>query len=78
DIVAILSGDQLFRLNLREFVEFHKGKNAEITIASTPVARESTSSFGILKINKEQKIIDFEEKPQHQEILDKLEIPSVL
>lgn len=73
DVVVILSGDQLFRLNLKEFVKFHQEKNAEITIASTPVARESTGNFGILKINKEQKIIDFEEKPQNREILDKLE-----
>ncbi|MGD2085563.1 MAG: glucose-1-phosphate adenylyltransferase [Candidatus Aminicenantes bacterium] len=78
DVVVILSGDQLFRLNLKEFVKFHQEKNAEISIASTPVARESTGSFGILKINEEQKIIDFEEKPQNREILDKLEIPAVL
>jgi glucose-1-phosphate adenylyltransferase len=76
DIVVILSGDQLFRLNLKEFVKFHLEKKSEISIASTPVARESTGNFGILKINKEQKIIDFEEKPQDREILDKLEIPA--
>lgn len=78
DVVVILSGDQLFRLNLKEFVKFHQEKNAEISIASTPVARESTDSYGILKINKEQKITDFEEKPQNREILDKLEIPAEL
>lgn len=78
DIVAILSGDQLFRLNLKEFVKFHQEKNAEISIASTPVARESTGSYGILRINKKQKIIDFKEKPQNREILDKLEIPAEL
>jgi glucose-1-phosphate adenylyltransferase len=78
DVVVILSGDQLFRLNLKEFVKFHLEKNAEISIASTPVARESTGNFGILKINKDQKIIDFVEKPQNQEILDNLQIPMEL
>jgi glucose-1-phosphate adenylyltransferase len=78
DVVVILSGDQLFRLNLKEFVKFHQEKNAEISIASTPVARESTGNFGILKINKDQKIIDFVEKPQNREILDNLEIPTEL
>jgi len=78
DVVVILSGDQLFRLNLKEFVKFHQEKNAEISIASTPVAGKTTGNFGILKINKNQKIIDFAEKPQNQEILDKLEIPTEL
>jgi glucose-1-phosphate adenylyltransferase len=78
DVVVILSGDQLFRLNLKEFVKFHLEKNAEISIASTPVARESTGNFGILKINKDQKIIDFVEKPQNREILDNLQIPMEL
>jgi len=78
DLVVILSGDQLFRLNLKEFIKFHQEKNAEISIASTPVARESTDNFGILKINKNQKIIDFVEKPKNREILDNLEIPVEL
>ncbi len=75
EVVVILSGDQLFRLNLKEFVQFHLEKNAEISIASTPVASDSTCSYGILKVNQEQKVIDFVEKPQDREILDKLEVP---
>ena len=76
DYVVILSGDQLFRLNLFEFVNFHKEKNAQITIASNPIARESAGSFGILKIDKDRKITDFKEKPQQEDILDSLEIPG--
>ncbi len=78
DYVVILSGDQLFRLNLREFVDFHKERKADITIASTPVSRETASSFGILKINKDRKIIDFVEKPQKEETLDRLQMPAEL
>lgn len=76
DYVIILSGDQLFRLNLLEFTRFHKEKNAQITIASTPVARESAGSFGILKPDKNCKITDFQEKPRRQDILDTLEMPG--
>jgi len=78
DYVVILSGDQLFRLNLEEFLNFHKSKNAEITIASTPVPEESTSSYGILMIDHQLKIIDFEEKPKNTEVLNKLRIPPQL
>jgi glucose-1-phosphate adenylyltransferase len=76
DYVLILSGDQLFRMNFHEFVDFHKEKGADITIASIPIAGKSASSYGILKINKDQKITDFEEKPRKEEILDALQMPE--
>jgi glucose-1-phosphate adenylyltransferase len=78
DYVVILSGDQLFKLNLKEFVDFHKANKADITIASTPVNRESARSFGILKVDKERKITDFEEKPQDESLLDSLIMPQQL
>lgn len=76
DVVVILSGDQLFRLNLREFVEFHQQRNAAVTIASTPVTRDVASSFGILKVNDELKITDFVEKPQEPALLEPLKMPA--
>jgi glucose-1-phosphate adenylyltransferase len=75
DQVVILSGDQLFRLNLREFVTFHKQSNADITIASTPIKREVAGGFGILKVDKKLKITDFVEKPQEESLLDPLIMP---
>jgi glucose-1-phosphate adenylyltransferase len=76
DYVVILSGDQLYRVNLEEFIEFHREKNADITIAAKAINRQEAGSFGILKINKHRKIIDFVEKPQSDDILDTLAIPS--
>jgi glucose-1-phosphate adenylyltransferase len=78
DLVVILSGDQLFRLNLQEFVEYHRRKNADITIASTPVAKGAAASFGILQIDADRKITDFVEKPKKDEILEPLKIPAEL
>jgi glucose-1-phosphate adenylyltransferase len=76
--VVILSGDQLYRLNLQEFLDFHQKKDAEITLASIPIPRESTPGFGILQIDKNLRIVDFEEKPRQQTLLDKLQIPAEL
>jgi len=76
DYVVILSGDQLFRINLREFLDYHKMKNADITIASKPVCKESAKSFGILKIDNDRKIVDFAEKPEDDNVLNKLHNPS--
>ncbi|MCP4216095.1 MAG: glucose-1-phosphate adenylyltransferase [bacterium] len=76
DYVAILSGDQLYRINLQEFVEYHKEKKADITIASKPIPKEEASSFGILKMDDNRRITDFVEKPQDEETLKKLFLPS--
>ncbi len=76
DYVVILSGDQLYRINLEEFVRYHREKNADITIAAKAIHRQEAGNFGILKINKHRKIIDFVEKPQSDDILDTLSLPS--
>src|SRR3970282_738054 len=46
----ILSGDQLYHMNLRELVEQHKKTKAEVTVAVTAVPREDTSRYGILRV----------------------------
>jgi glucose-1-phosphate adenylyltransferase len=76
DYVIILSGDQLYRLNLLDFLDFHKEKGADISIAATPIPPESASGFGILKVDKNRRITHFEEKPKKKEILDSLKIPD--
>jgi glucose-1-phosphate adenylyltransferase len=59
----ILSGDQLYRMDLRNFLEKHKESGAAITIACTTVSRENASQLGILKVNKDHEITEFLEKP---------------
>ncbi|MCP4157362.1 MAG: glucose-1-phosphate adenylyltransferase [bacterium] len=76
DYVAILSGDQLYRINLREFISYHRQKKADVTIASKPIDRNEAKSFGILKMDEAHKITDFVEKPQEDEVLDSLYLPS--
>ncbi|HOK41502.1 MAG TPA: glucose-1-phosphate adenylyltransferase [bacterium] len=67
---VILSGDQLYQLNLQDLVQKHLQNNADITVACTTVDRESAKSFGIMKINQKSKICEFVEKPKDEKILD--------
>lgn len=62
--VIILSGDQLFQLDLQRLLDSHRRHQADITVAVTPVEAELTSGFGILKANKQGRITHFEEKPE--------------
>jgi glucose-1-phosphate adenylyltransferase len=74
--VVILSGDQLYRINLRDFIDFHKANQADITIAVKPVRRELAGEFGILQIDDQRRIIRFVEKPKTNELLDELFTPD--
>jgi glucose-1-phosphate adenylyltransferase len=60
---VILSGDQLYRMDLADLVKHHKSSGAAITIAATTVGRQDASSLGILKIDKKSFITAFQEKP---------------
>ena len=72
----ILSGDQLYQMDLEAFLNKHIESGADITIATTPVTREDASGFGIMKINKEQQITAFMEKPAKDMNIDDWKIPA--
>ncbi|MDD4202817.1 MAG: glucose-1-phosphate adenylyltransferase [Candidatus Omnitrophica bacterium] len=62
--ILILSGDQLYKFNLRDLLDFHFKKNAEITLACHPVDRSIASDFGIIGIEEDSKVVSFFEKPK--------------
>ncbi|NOX38485.1 MAG: glucose-1-phosphate adenylyltransferase [Calditrichaeota bacterium] len=70
DHVLILSGDHLYRMDYRKFVEFHIQKDADITISVIPVERSQASQFGIMKVDPYARIVDFKEKPRDEATLD--------
>ncbi|MDR3138157.1 MAG: glucose-1-phosphate adenylyltransferase [Treponema sp.] len=59
----ILSGDQLYRMDLKDLLEQHRLSGAAITIACTTVSREDASQLGILKVDKNNVVTEFLEKP---------------
>lgn len=74
DLVLILSGDQLYRMDFREIISQHIKSGAEVTVATIPVAREPARSFGIMQINEKKEIVRFVEKPKQDEVLDTLKM----
>jgi glucose-1-phosphate adenylyltransferase len=76
DYALILSGDQLYRMNYRELLAQHEASQADITVAIIPVTRAEAPSFGIMQIDRDRKIVRFEEKPKDPAILDTLRIPK--
>jgi len=62
--VLILSGDHIYKMDYRKMIKLHQEKNAKLTIATQPVPESEVSRFGIMSINSDDEIIEFEEKPK--------------
>ena len=65
DYVLILSGDHIYKMDYEVMLDFHKAKNADVTIAVMPVPIEEASRFGIVVSDENSQIQEFEEKPEH-------------
>jgi glucose-1-phosphate adenylyltransferase len=63
DMVLILAGDHIYRMDYRELIDFHIAKKSELTVPCIEVPIKEASRFGIVSIDDEQRIVDFVEKP---------------
>jgi glucose-1-phosphate adenylyltransferase len=70
--VLILSGDQLYLMDIAEFIKRHREQHADITIAVKPVTRAEAPSLGILHLDPTGRVRSFVEKPKEAELLDAL------
>ena len=73
--ILILSGDQLYQMDFRDILRFHRERGADITISAIPVRREEASSLGILQAREGGLITRFAEKPSEAALLDELAAP---
>ena len=62
--IIILSGDQLYQMDFRRIIQFHVDTKADITVAAIPVAAQSASTLGIMKVREDRKTVAFKEKPK--------------
>ena len=65
EYVLILSGDHIYKMDYSKMLDFHKEKNSECTIAVLDVPIEEASRFGIMNVNPDSSIYEFEEKPKN-------------
>ena len=62
--VIILSGDQICKQDYSDFLDFHKAKNAEFSVAVMEVPWEEAPRFGLMVADENDKITEFQEKPK--------------
>ena len=74
DHVLILAGDHLYRMDYQKMLALHAESNADITVSVIPVEKEVTSGLGILQSDASGRIVDFVEKPQTEQELQRLRV----
>jgi len=65
EYVLILSGDHIYKMNYNDLLEEHQAKGADVTIAVMEVPWDEAPRFGIINVDSEGKIVEFEEKPEN-------------
>jgi glucose-1-phosphate adenylyltransferase len=69
DILLILSGDHIYKMDYRKMIAFHLGKKADLTVAAIRMDKRFSREFGVIAIDKDWKIIGFQEKPEEPETI---------
>ena len=63
-LVAVFGADHIYRMDIRQMIQFHLDHQADVTVAALPVPIQAAKGFGIMEVNDEHQIIGFEEKPK--------------
>lgn len=63
DHVAVFGADHIYRMDLREMVESHLDREADLTVAARPVPVSQAQSMGVMEVDSNGRVVGFEEKP---------------
>jgi len=63
EIVAVFGADHIYRMDIRQMVDFHREREADVTVAALPVPISQCTSFGVIKADADGRIEEFQEKP---------------
>ena len=64
ETILILSGDHLYDMDYRKIVAFHSSRGGDFTVSVVPIKPSEASEFGIIKLNAQDRIVGFREKPK--------------
>lgn len=62
DLVLIFGADHVYTMDVRQMIQFHLEKDAEITVATIPIPRAEASRFGTVVTDPEGRVVEFKEK----------------
>jgi len=65
EYVLIFGGDHVYKMDVSQMQMYHKEKKSDITISAIPIDIELAKDMGVIVVDKEWRIIDFQEKPEN-------------
>ena len=63
DYVAVFGGDHIYKMDIRQMIDFHSARQADITIASLEVPQAEARRFGVFSVDEQGRVLEFAEKP---------------
>jgi glucose-1-phosphate adenylyltransferase len=63
-LVIVFGADHIYRMDVRQMLDFHLRKGAYVTVAARPVSIEEATAFGVIVTDSESRISGFQEKPK--------------
>lgn len=64
DIVAVFGADHIYRMDVRQMIDFHVRSDAQASVATLPVKLDQCDQFGIVEVDDRHRIVEFKEKPR--------------
>ncbi|MEM8913233.1 MAG: glucose-1-phosphate adenylyltransferase [Planctomycetota bacterium] len=64
ETVVVLAGDHLYKMNYESMVRFHQQTGADITVGALRVPRDEARQFGVMQVDLDHRMVDFQEKPR--------------
>jgi glucose-1-phosphate adenylyltransferase len=78
DLILILSGDQLYRMDFREIIEQHLATGADVTISAKPFPISKVEGLGLMRVHDDLSIQEFVEKPKDPAVISSLALSDSL
>ncbi|CCY63586.1 glucose-1-phosphate adenylyltransferase [Clostridium sp. CAG:967] len=66
DYVCIFGGDHIYKMDVSQMLDYHKEKDADLSISAIPIPIEEAHEFGIIEVDDDWKLVNFVEKPQYR------------
>lgn len=69
ELILILAGDHIYKMNYQHMVKYHFEKNADVTVACIPMPKETSRDFGVIEVDKDNHVRGFQEKPDVPKVI---------
>jgi len=61
--VLVLSGDHIYKMDYKKMIDYHRERNADMTVACLKMPKENSANFGVVEVDEDHRVCGFKEKP---------------